>query len=38
MLILFGLLALLCFSVAGLAGAFALGSVVVVDDEDEVMM
>jgi hypothetical protein len=36
MLILSGLFALLCFSVAGLAGAFALGSVVV--DEDEVMM
>ena len=37
MLIFSGLLALLCFAVAGLAGAFALGSVVV-DDEDEVMM
>ena len=37
MIILSGLLALFCFSIAGLAGAFALGSVVVSDD-DEVMM
>lgn len=36
-MILSGLLVLLCFSIAGLAGAFALGSVVVSDD-DEVMM
>ena len=37
MLILSGLLALFCFTIAGLAGAYALGSVVVSDD-DEVMM
>lgn len=38
MLILSGLLALLCFTIAGLAGAYALGTVIVSDDDDGVMM